>query len=506
MREKEQRGVFLRFLDWVERVGNKIPHSFILFLYLIVILMLISALLAHAKVSVIHPTTKKVVAAKSLLSVEGIQWMLQSALKNFTDFPPLGLVLTMVLGIGLAEQVGLLSAFMRKTIYGAPVWAVSLAVMFVGINGNIASDASIVVIPALAAGAYLSLGKNPLVGIAAAYAATCAGFSANVLIVGTDALLAGITQEAVKIIDPKYQVNPAINWYFMVTSTIIFTVVGALITDRIIAPWLGKYEGKAKFEGTTSLTPEEQRGLRNAGLAALVFLVILGLLVVPKGAILRDPKTGTIIPSPFLSGIVPIIMLFFVTVAVAYGRAVGTIKKGADVPRLMTEAMKSMAGYIVLVFVIGQFVAYFNWTNVGTILAVKGAEFLKNVGFTGFPLVVGIILITTFINLFIGSGSAKWSVLAPIFVPMMMLLGYSPAFTQVVYRIGDSATNPISPLFPYFPIILALAQQYDENVGVGTIISMVLPYSLIFLVVWIIQLGIWMALNLPLGPGATIFM
>ncbi|MGB9866419.1 MAG: AbgT family transporter [Bacillota bacterium] len=506
MGDRQSRSGLQRFLDWVERVGNKIPHPFILFLYLIIALMIISAILAYANVSVIHPTTKKPVVAKSLLTVEGFHWMLQNAQKNFTDFAPLGLVLTMLLGIGLAEQVGLLSAFMRKTIYGAPTWAISLAVMFIGINGNIASDASIVVIPALAAGAYLSLGKNPLVGIAAAYAATCAGFSANVLIVGTDALLAGITQEAVKIIDPKYQVNPAVNWYFMLASTLLFTVIGALITDRVIAPWLGKYEGKAKLRENDELTPLEQRGLRSAGIAALVFLVILGLLVLPKGAILRDPKSGTIIPSPFLSGIVPIIMLFFVTVGVAYGKAVGAIKTGADVPRLMTEAVKTMAGYIVLVFVIGQFVAYFNWTNIGTILAVKGAEFLKNAGFTGFPLVIGIILISTFINLFIGSGSAKWSVLAPIFVPMMMLLGYSPAFTQVAYRIGDSSTNPISPLFPYFPIVLALAQQYDENVGVGTIISMMLPYSLIFLVVWILQLGVWMALNLPLGPGATIFM
>ncbi|RKL61773.1 AbgT family transporter [Thermoanaerobacteraceae bacterium SP2] len=501
-----KKGGFEKVLDWIERVGNKLPHPFILFVYITIALMIISAVLASAKVSVVNPGTQKVVEAKSLLSAEGIRWMLQSALKNFTGFAPLGLVLAMLMGIGLAEQVGLLSAFMRKTMYGAPLWAISMAVMFVGINGNIASDASVVIIPALAASVYLSLGKNPLVGLVAGYAAACAGFSANLIIVGTDALLAGITQEAVKILDPNMQVNPSINWYFMMASTVIFTIVGAWITDRIIAPRLGDYKGKAKVLQNNDLTPLENKGLRNAGLAALAFLIILGIFVIPQGAILRDPKTGGLIPSPFLSGIIPILMLFFITIAVAYGKTVGTIKKADDVPKHMAEAMKTMSGYIVLVFVIGQFVAYFDWSNIGVILAVKGADFLKNIGFTGIPLILGLILLSTIINLFIGSGSAKWSVLAPIFVPMMMLLGYSPSFTQAIYRIGDSSTNPISPLFPYFPIVLGMAQQYDENAGVGTIISLMIPYSLIFLVVWILQLFVWMALKLPLGPGAGIYM
>lgn len=505
-RQPKSKGALERFLDWVERVGNKLPHPFILFVYITVGIMVLSALLSMAGVSAINPASGEPVAVKNLLTREGVTWMLKNALKNFTGFAPLGLVLSMQMGIGLAEQAGLLSAFMRKTMYNAPLWAISMAVMFVGINGNIASDASIVIIPTLAASVYLSLGKNPLVGLMAGYAAACAGFSANLIIVGTDALLAGITQEAVNILDPSIHVNPSINWYFMIASTIIFTFVGAWVTDRIIAPRLGDYNGKIKSAENKDLSPLENKALGNTGKAAIVFLAILAIFTLPKNALLRNIETGGLIPSPFLSGIIPILMLFFITLGVAYGKTVGTIKTASDVPKLMTEAMKTMSGYIVLVFVIGQFVAYFNWSNIGIIIAVKGAGFLESVGFTGFPLILGILILSTIVNLFIGSGSAKWSILAPIFVPMLMLLGYSPALTQVIYRIGDSSTNPITPLFPYFPIALGLAQYYDEDAGMGTIMSLMLPYAVIFLAVWIIQLVLWMALKLPLGPGAGIFL
>ncbi len=505
-KELKSKGGFERFLDWVERVGNKLPHPFFLFVYLTIGIMVLSAILSMLGISAINPASGEEVMVKNLLTREGVEWMLVNALKNFTGFAPLGLVLSMQMGIGLAEQAGLLSAFMRKTMYNAPLWAISLAVMFVGINGNIASDASIVIIPTLAASIYLSLGKNPLVGLMAGYAAACAGFSANLIIVGTDALLAGITQEAVKIINPDISVNPSINWYFMVASTIIFTFVGAWVTDKIIAPRLGEYKGKIKVTENQDLTPIENLALKNTGKAALVFLAILAIAVLPKNAILRNAKTGGLIPSPFLNGIIPILMLFFITIGVAYGKTVGTIKTAGDIPKLMAEAVKTMSGYIVLVFIIGQFVAYFNWTNIGVIIAVKGAEFLQTVGFTGLPLIIGIILLSTIVNLFIGSGSAKWSILAPIFVPMLMLLGYSPAMTQVIYRIGDSSTNPITPLFPYFPIALGLAQYYDEDAGMGTLMSLMLPYALIFLIVWILQLIVWMVLDLPLGPGAGIYM
>lgn len=503
---KEKKGYLYRFLDVIERAGNALPHPFILFIYIIVILAIISAIVSWSGAEVINPADQSVVKANNLLSANGLRWFLTNAVKNFTGFAPLGLVLTMMLGIGLAEQVGFMSAFMRKTMSGAPVWAVSLTVFFIGINGNIASDASIIIIPAIAATVYQSLGKNPLVGLLAGYAAANCGFSANVLIAGTDSLLAGITQEAARIIDPNATVNPAVNWYFMFVSTFVLTVLGAWLTDRVIAPRFGDYKGSATLDTSHELTDLELKGLKRAGIAALIFVIVLLILVVPSNGILRDPEKGTIIPSPFLDGIIPILLLLFVTVSIVYGKTVGTIKDSGDIPKYMSEAMKSMTSYIVLVFVMGQFVAAFNWTNLGKMLSIAGAQFLKNVGFTGIPLMIGIMVLTCIVEFFIGSGSAKWAIMAPIFVPMLMLLGYSPALTQIIYRIGDSAMNPISPLYSYFPVILEMARKYDEKAGVGTIISTMIPYSIGFLVVWTALLLIWIALGIPLGPGGELFI
>lgn len=503
--KKDKNGLD-KFLNFIERAGNTLPHPFILFVYIIIALAIISAVVSLAGVEVVNPASKEVIKARNLLSAEGLRWFVQNAIKNFTGFAPLGLVLGMLLGIGLAEQTGFMSAFMRKTMSGAPAWAVSLTVMFIGINGNIASDASIIIIPAIAAAVYQSMGRNPLVGLMAGYAACNAGFSANVLLAGTDALLAGITQEAANIIDPSMEVNPAVNWYFMFVSTFIFTFVGAWITDKIMTPRFGDYKGSVKLEGNQELEPIENKGLRNAGIAALIYVIIICITVAPSGGILRDPQKGTIIPSPFLSGIIPILLLLFITIGVVYGKTVGTIKNSGDIPKLMAESMKTMASYIVLVFVMGQFVAAFNWSNIGVILSVSGADLLQNIGFTGFPLIIGILILTCFIELFIGSGSAKWAIMAPIFVPMLMLMGYSPAFTQVIYRIGDSAMNPISPLYSYFPVILEYTRKYDENAGVGTVISSMIPYTAIFLLVWAIQLLIWMIFKLPLGPTGALYM
>lgn len=503
---KQKKGGLYRFLDVIEKAGNALPHPFMLFIDIIIILAVISAIVSLTGVEVINPADQSVVKANNLLSAKGLRWLLENAVKNFTGFAPLGLVLTMMLGIGLAEQVGFMSAFMRKTMTGAPVWAVSLTVFFIGINGNIASDASIIIIPAIAATVYQSMGKNPLVGLLAGYAAANCGFSANVLIAGTDSLLAGITQEAARIIDPNAVVNPAVNWYFMFVSTFVLTIVGAWVTDKVITKRFGDYKGSAKLDTSHELTSIERKGLKNAGIAALIFVVILLILVVPSNGILRDPEKGTIIPSPFLNGIIPILLLLFVAVSIAYGKTVGTIKDSGDIPKLMGESMKTMTSYIVLVFVMGQFVAAFNWTNLGKMLSIAGAEFLQNVGFTGVPLILGILILTCIIEFFIGSGSAKWAIMAPIFVPMLMLMGYSPAFTQVIYRIGDSAMNPISPLYSYFPVVLEMARKYDEKAGVGTIVSTMIPYAAAFLVVWTLMLLVWITFGIPLGPGGELFM
>lgn len=502
-----RKPVFYRFLDWVERVGNKLPNPFTMFVALAVAVIVLSAVFAALKIEVKHPTKDSMVAIRSLLSADGIKYMFIDLTKNFVGFAPLGLVLTMMLGIGLAEQVGLMNTIMKRFIMGAPKQLLVWIIFIVGICGNIASDAAVIIIPPLAGAIFYAAKRNPLVGIAIGYSATCAGFTANLLIVGTDALLAGITQESAKIVDAASVVSPAVNYWFMIVSTVLLTIAGVW-TTVFVEKKMGPYTPKAGFavqEMTVEVTEVEKKGLRNVGIATLIYWVGVVAVLWPKTSIFRNPKGG-LVPSPFLSGIIAFIFLWFVLIGVVYGRKVGTIKSGGDVSKHMTNAMKDMAGYIVLVFVIAQFVSYFNWTNMGLVLAVALGNLLKAWHFTGIPMVIAVILFTTFVNLFIGSGSAKWALLAPVFVPMFMMLGYSPAFAQVSYRIGDSVTNNLSPLFPYFPILLGFLKRYDEDAGIGTVMAMSIPYSLVFGVVWLIQIVVWMLLKLPLGPGAGIYL
>lgn len=491
------------FLGWVERVGNKIPDPFILFLWLIIIVWVASAICAFFGVSVTNPSTGKEVAVKSLLSAQGITYMLKDMIKNFTGFAPLGLVLTMTLGIGLAEHVGLISSFMRETMLNVSPKLVTFSILVIGICGNTASDAAIVIVPAVAGMIFASLGRHPFVGIAIGYASTTAGFSANLMINGTDVLLGGITNEAMAIVDKSVTISPAANYYFMIASTIILAIVATFVTEKVVEPRLGKYTGKKEII-TEQVTPEEKRGLKKAGWATLIYMVCLVAALIPKNSFLRDAKTHALIPSPFLDSLIPFILFLFILISVVYGKEVGKIKSTADIPKYMGMAIKGMSSYIVLVFVIGQFIAHFNWSNLGYVLAVKGADLLKAASFTGVPLFVSFILLTAFINLFIGSGSAKWSLLAPIFVPMFYMLGYNPALTQMLYRIGDSPTNIISPLFPYFPIILEYFNEYDDEAGVGTVLSMMIPYSVAMLIGWIALAVVWYVVGIPLGPGAPI--
>lgn len=502
-----KKSPFIRFLDWVEKVGNKLPHPFMMFLYLVVGVIVLSALFAAIGIEVKHPSTGKMVAIKSLLGKDGILYMFKDIIKNFTGFAPLGLVLTMMLGIGLAEQVGLMNAIMKRFIIGAPKQLLVWMIMFIGICGNIASDAAVIIIPPLAGAIFYAAKRNPLVGIAIGYSAALAGFTANILIVGTDALLAGITQEAAKIIDPAITVSPAVNYFFMIASTFIMTALGVWTTsfvEKKAGPFKPK-EGFAIQALTMEVSETEKKGLRAAGIATLIYFAGLIAVLWSKTSIFRNAKGG-LVPSPFLDSIITFIFLWFVLIGVVYGLKTGAIKKGGDVAKHMTAATKDMAGYIVLVFVIAQFVSYFNWTNMGLVLAVTLGNLLRAWNFTGIPLVIAVILFTTFVNLFIGSGSAKWALLAPVFVPMFMMLDYSPAMAQAVYRIGDSMTNNITPLMPYFPVLLGFIRRYDEDAGIGTVMSMTLPFTITFGLGWIIQIIVWMLLDLPLGPGASIMM
>ena len=506
---REKKSGFMKFLGFVERAGNKLPHPFTLFVMLMVLVMIVSMVASNAGISVLHPTSGETVVAKNLLSGEGILWIFANLIKNFTGFAPLGLVLTMTLGIGLAEKVGFMSAFMRRFMLGAPDRVLLYAVFFIGIIGNIASDAAIIIIPPLAGALFLSTKRNPIVGIAAGYAATCAGFTANILIAGTDALLAGITQEAAQGITAGIQVSPAVNYYFMIASTFVLTVVGAWVTKRFVIPQVGEYKPAAGIDLSSEsfeVTKQEKKALRNAGIFTLLFFAMILFILYPQDSIFRGPE-GSIVPSPFLNSIVPFLLFWFIGLSVAYGVTAKTIKKESDVPKFMASAIEDMSGYIVLVFVIAQFVQFFNWTNLGLILAVNLSSLLTDLNMTGLPMVLGIVLISSFVNLFIGSGGAKWALLAPVFVPMFMLLGYTPEYAQLAYRIGDSFTNALTPLFPYFPILLGFIAKYDKDKAkIGTVMAITMPYTIAFGVVWMIQLAIWHLANLPLGPGGFIYL
>lgn len=498
--EKKSGGI----LGTIERVGNALPHPFILFLYLVVGLIVIAAVLAAMGVSAVNPTTGETVVVKSLLTRDGMVWVLGSLVKNFSGFAALGIVLVMQMAIGVTESSGLLTTAIRRAVLGVPTWALTATVLFIGINGSIASEASIIFIPPLAAAAFFAAGKHPLAGLIAGYAATNAGFTANLMITATDALLYGVTQEAAQMIDPSYTTTPANNWYFMIASCFVLTIVGTFVNDKIIEPRLGKFTG-TEVDTERDATDLEKKGLRNAGIFSLAFIAVILVGLIPANGILRA-EDGSIINGPFVTGLVPFLLAYFVLVGMVYGFTVGTFKKMEDIPRVMAESLTSLTGYIVLVFVIAQFIAIFNYTNVAMIIAVNAADFLNNIGLTGVPLILAILLVTTFVNFFMTSGTAKWYIFAPIFVPMFMMLGFTPEFAQVIYRIADSCTNPITPIYPYLPMVIGMAVKYDKKFGMGNVISMMIPYSFGFLIVWTIFVIAWMFLGLPLGPGAAVFM
>lgn len=498
-----KRPALARFLDTVEWTGNRLPEPATLFVILSVAVVLLSAAVAATGWSVVHPTTGERVEAVSLLSGDGLRRILTSAVSNFTGFAPLGMVLVALLGVGVAEGSGLLAAGLRAVALSAPRRLVTSAVVFAGIASNVASDAGYVVFVPLAALVFRAFGRHPLAGIAAAFAGVSGGFSANVLVGSTDVLLASITEPAARIVDEAYRVTPLANYYFNVASTVLLVAVGTWVTDRVVEPRLGRYEGGAAEE-VARLEAKEKRGLLLAVGTTVAILAVLAWSVVPEGAVLRDPRTGGFLTSPFLAGIVPLILVLFCVPGIVFGVAVGTIRSDSDVTRMMAKSLAGMGSYLVLVFFAAQFIAFFSWTHLGLITAIEGAMALQAIGLTGWPLILAFVAVSGGVNLVIASASAKWALMAPVFVPMFMLLGYTPELTQVAFRVADSATNIVTPMLAYFPLVIALAQRYRKDLGMGTLIALMLPYSIAFLVSWTLFLLAWMGLGLPLGPGAPL--
>lgn len=496
------------FFGWIERVGNKLPDPVVLFIILAAIVVAISGIAGATGLSVEYFDAAEgentTVEAVSLLSAEGLNHMFNSAVDNFTGFAPLGTVLVTMLGVGVAEWTGLIASTLKRLLSNVPAFLLSASVVFAGIISNIASDVGYIVIIPLGALIFAGAGRHPLAGLAAAFAGVSGGFSANLLVGPLDAIVVEIANEALSSAGINYEMSITANWYFMVASTILLTIVGALVTDKFVEPRLGEYKGdyRPDFE---SLSKVELKGLRNALIVLVVYAVIMGILMFPQGALFRsyDEALGTESINNFLSsGLLLGIFLLFVLPGLAYGITVGKIKNSSDFVKGMSESMSSMGNYIVLAFFAGQLINYFEYTNLGTILAVSGADLLESIHLTGLPLILGFIVVSGFINLFIGSASAKWAILAPIFTPMLYNLNIAPELTLIAYRVADSSTNVISPLLNYLPMILIFAQRYDKKAGIGTIISTMLAYSMAFLLTWTILLIIWFLFSIPLGPGA----
>lgn len=505
---KEKQSKSQSMLDFVERFGNKLPHPFMIFIYLAVIVIIASAIVSFFDVSVIDPGSGDEITAQNLLSPEGLLFAVESMLTNFTGFAPLGLILTMVLGIGVCQGVGLFDTAIRYSIGKAPKAVITYAIAFIAVLGNIASDAAVIVIPPLAAMIFYSLGRNPIAGIATGFAGAIGGFTANLMIAGTDALLSGITTEAAQAIDPDMVVTAVDNYFFIAASVFLVVLVVGMVTEKIIEPRLGQYNPKYAEEGILDQKQEEVskrevKALRNTVIALIVYAGLIVAILWPETSILRG-ENGDLVPSPFLSNIIPFVFMLFIVAAVTYGVSAKTIKKTSDIPVFMTEAIKDMGPYIVLVFAISQFIAYFNWTNLSTIIAVNSADFLESVNFVGLPLIIVFILLMGLLNQFITSGSAQWALMAPVFVPMFMLLDYHPAFTQVAYRIGDSSTSLLTPLNPYLILVLGFMKRYDVRAGLGSIISTMIPYTIFLLSAWILLMVAWVLLDLPVGPGINI--
>ncbi len=521
--EQQSTGIF----GWIERTGNKLPDPVFLFFYLILFVVVLSVVADLLGWSAVHPIevdpdsgSNVVIAATSLLSADNIQRLWVDMPKTFTHFHPLGYVLVVMLGAGVAERSGLFGTAMRAGVRGAPTFLLTPIVALVAMLGNLAADAAYVVLIPLAGVIFAAAGRHPIAGIAAAFAGVSGGFSANLFPGQLDALLFGITQAAAETVFPGWEANIAGNWYFIFVMTFVFLPVIWYVTDRIIEPRMGHYSGSLNPSENASddavsvdddtqdrpLTEGEKRGLRYAGLALLGVMALWLLMLFGPGTALIDESAAPEAQlTPFYRSLVAGFFLLFLLAGWAYGKGVGNIKTHRDLVKMMSDSMVDMAYFLVLAFMVAHFVAMFSWSNLGLITAVHGAETLKSMNLPA-PILLGLVVIFVGVmNLFVGSASAKWALLAPILVPMLMLLGVSAETTTAAYRVGDSATNIITPLMVYFPLILIFCQRWNKDFGIGNLTAMMLPYALWLLGAGLVLIMVWVGLEIPLGPNAPVF-
>ncbi|HMR33609.1 MAG TPA: AbgT family transporter [Geminicoccaceae bacterium] len=497
-----------RILDVVERVGNRVPHPVMIFVILIGIVILLSHLLymlgASVSYQVVNLETDSVehttTVARSLLSVDGIRFMFTGVVQNFMSFNAVGVIIVAMVGVGVAEEAGLVGALIRKLVVVAPPGALIYLLVFVGILSSIAADAGYLVLIPLAAAAFVSVGRHPLAGLAAAFAAVAAAFLVNILIVPTDGILTEITNDAIHLVDSTVSIDLTANVWFSIASVVMLTIVIALVTERIVEPRLGSYGGGYSVEGDGKLSADEYRGLRFALYGLIGTIVLIAALTLPPGAPLRDPATGAIVGNtPFMASLIVSIALIFMVCGIAYGRGAGTMKDTSAVMAAMAKAIAGLSGLILLLLVIAQFLAYFSYTNMATLAAVSLADALGRANLDALWLLVGFVVVVLVLDLVITGAIAKWAIFAPIFVPLLMRLNVEPEAVLAAYRVGDSPVNVITPLNAYFAMIVTFAQKYEKDSGIGTVIALMLPYVVVLCVVWTLLLVAWHLLGLPWG-------
>lgn len=531
-----------RFLGAVERVGNRLPEPFTLFLVLFLVIALVSTFMALADVTVQVPGAEEVTEIQGLFTPEGLTWFTENIGANYIGFPPLTTVLTIWLAVGVAEKTGLLAAGVRAVFGSAPRWALPYAVGFVGVGGSVMSDSSFIVIPPLAALVFKAAGRHPVAGLLGGFAATGAGYSTNFAVTSLDALFAGITVSVTQILpNPGDPVNPVSNWYFNLVSALLLSVIAGFLIDKVLEPRLVRQRvpvDEARFAGTVvpgagrtvpgagvqdepaaepagkptgpagsaDLSTSERRGLRFAVVSLLLVSAVLVVAFVLPTSPWRNEDGGFLPESPLLSSITFVIFVLFLVPGVVYGLVTRAITSMKDIPRLLEQSIKDMAGFLVLAFVLGQFIALFNWSGVGQWIAVAGAEGLESSGLTGYGAIIGFLVLASLLNLFIISGSSLWTIMAAVFVPMFALIGYEPGFVQAAFRVGDSATQIITPLNPYMIVLLTFLRRWEPGAGLGTVMARLLPFTVAFWLVWAAILSVFFFLDLPVGPGNGIFL
>lgn len=505
-----------RFLTWIETVCNKLPHPGIIFMWLFWIIAVLSLILSKFNVSVINPANDELVTVQNFFSIDGLYWFLANLITNFTTFPPLGMVLVMTAAVGLCEESGLIETLLNERVKNTLPLLVPYLVAFVGIMGNIASDTACIIIPPLGGLIFLAAGRHPISGMICGYAAVEAGFSANLMVAGTDGLLQSITQSVVDdfLGEGVMSVDITCNWYFMAASTFLCTFIIGFMTNHFVEKRLGVFVPVKGMElnREKKATDQEKKALLWAGIAMQVIIVLVAVFTIwgPLGIVVGHEAEGqrAFIGSYLLKYLVPVLLLLFGIPGIVFGLVSGSFKGIDGIYKALVKIMGKMGGYIVFCFFCAQFQKLFSWTNIDKLLAINGSNLLNATGFTGFGMIVVFILFSSFINIFITSASAKWAIMAPVFIPMMILAGgYHPAMTQIFYRIGDSATNSFTPFMPYIWVTLKAAQDmYDPDIKLGKLVSSLLPIGLVMLAAWIIFLFFWILLGIPVGPGVSVYM